>query len=237
MSTTSTLPKIPSKDQNWIQRIQTKKYWIHKYFVNPFTLIPFIVITLIICIYPFHFRAGKISYRNEDWEGFSVYLQMVFSFVNIILFAAIAITTFEYSKTSDVKRMIDDRRAQMPVISFSRNKEKQYYNIRNLGKGGAFNIRLKTHFLNDKNEWDYCKIIHNMPSDTLLHPLAFTTGCNMLCATYEDLFGHKYITIMEDDKLLIIDKLEPLHLKEYAIQIEKVNKKSIHDPEYLDIEI
>jgi|GEM_PF-6616928 hypothetical protein len=230
---TNQKPKTP----NWCQRISAKKYWIHKYFLNPFILIPFVVIALIILFYPFHFRHGEISYKNEDWQGFSAYWQMIFSFVNLILFAAIAITTYEYSKTSDVKRMIDDRRAQMPVISFSIKRDNHFYNIRNLGKGGAFNIRLKTHFLKDKDKWEHCKIIHNMPSDSMMYPMSFTTNCNMLCATYEDLFGHKYITIMESDTLLIIDILEPDHLKWYDYQIKKVYKECLFKPEYFDIEI
>jgi hypothetical protein len=234
MADTTDLTEMAPKIPGWRQRIRAKKYWLRKYLLNPFILIPFIIIFLIICIYPFHFHAGKISYKNEDWEGFSVYMQMIFSFVNIILFAAIATTTYEYSKTSDVQRMIDDRRSQMPVISFSRNKSNHYYNIRNLGKGGAFNIRLKTHYLKDKDKWEYCKIIHNMPSDGLTHQMTFTTNCNMLCATYEDLFGHKYVTIMENDTLLILDMLEPQHLEWYAYQITKVYKECLQKPEYLD---
>jgi hypothetical protein len=237
MADNKDLTEIPSTKPNWGQRFKAKKYWWHKYFINPFIFIPFVVITFIICFYPFHFIRGKISYKNEDWVGFSAYLQMIFSFVNIILFAAIATTTYEYSKTSDVKRMIDDRRAQMPVISFSRNKANHFYKIRNLGKGGAFNIRLKTHFLKSKDKWQHCKIIHNMPSDTITHELDFTTNCNMLCATYEDLFGHKYITIMENDTLLIIDNLEPQHLEWYAYHIKKVNKECLYKPEYIDNEI
>src|SRR5450432_2830243 len=106
--------------KNWKKRILAKKYWLNKYFNNPFTLIPFFFIVLIISIYPLFFRSGKISYLNQDWAGFSAYLQMIFTFVNIILFGAIAITTIEYSKTSDVTRRLDNRRSQMPVIGFSR---------------------------------------------------------------------------------------------------------------------
>jgi hypothetical protein len=221
----------------WKQRVESKKFWIDKYLKNPFIFIPAVIILIIISFYFIHFRHGKLSYLNQDWAGFSAYMQMIFTFVNLILFAAIAITTYEYSKTSDVQRMIDDRRSQMPVIGFSRNNEQEYYNIRNLGKGGAFNIRVKTHFLEDQSKWKNCKIIHNMPSSGPFYPMNFTTDCNMLCATYEDLFGHKYFTIMENDTLSIIDMVEPQHLERYAKQVEKVYKESSTKPEYIDIVI
>src|ERR1700682_1163582 len=115
----------------WVSRIKAKKYWIGKYLFNPFILIPAIIVLFFISYYFIHFWSGKISDDGSDWSGFSEYLQMIFTFVNLILFAAIAITTYEYTKTSDVNQRKDDRRFQMPIIGFSRNLKNEYYNIRN----------------------------------------------------------------------------------------------------------
>ena len=54
----------------------------------------------------------------------------------------------------------------------------------------------------------------------------WTTDCNSLCAIYQDIFGNKYVSYFEDDKLVFIDTSNEKNKSRYSKQLSLSRLKS-----------
>lgn len=181
-----------------------KKRWTKKYLKNPIVIIIAFIFLLALTAY-FFFIQGRISDKSQDWGGFGSYVQGLFSGLNFVIFTVLTMLIYENSKTEEVHRRQDERRFQKPVVSFFRYATPEYYYLKNLGKGGAFNLRIKINYDSTVKKWESSYIYHHIGSDSTDIPMDYTENCKNICAIYEDLFQHTYYSYMVNDKLTIVD--------------------------------
>ena len=157
-------------------------------------------ITIPLLIYIFYFSGSPISKKSNDWADFSTYLATFVSLANLIVFVYFTRLVYLYSLNRD--KILDD--FERPVISFSKISELDRYTIENVGKGSALNIEVKSHFDKSNSIWAQKRITYSFQSG-MSKTMNWTTECNALCATYQDIFGHEYASYFEKDKLIFID--------------------------------
>ncbi len=228
-SSNSSIPITTNSNRRWFITIINlitkprwfKKYWWKKYFGNPLFWIPLLIVTVSTIFYFVKFH-GAFSKKNEDWGSFGSYMQMLFSFLNLILFGFLTIQIYEYSKISDVHKRVDERRFRMPIIGFYRWDSPDMYFMKNIGKGAAFNVLVKVMH-NDTN-WENGRKYHTIISESQEFTLNYTANTRIICATYENLFGDKFLSFMENDILRIIDLADGNHLEKFQEEIRIANE-------------
>ena len=172
---------------------------------------------LILCIkhiYIIHFSHISVSNKPNDWTDFSNYLGPFISLANLCVFVYFTRLVYFYSLTRD--KILND--FERPLIAFSKTSELDKYSILNVGKGAAINIYVKSHLDHEKLIWNEVRVSYSLETGAS-KPMNWTTNCNALCAIYEDIFGNKYISFMEDDKLSFIDTSSKMSLNQFANQI------------------
>lgn len=172
------------------------------------------IIIIPLVVYFFKFSGATISNKPSDWGEFATYFTAFVSLANLVMFIYFTRLVYEYSLTRD--ELLND--LERPVISFSKLTHHDRYDIENVGKGTAINIDVKSHLDERKSSWGQKRVTYSFQSGQS-KTMNWTTGCNALCATYQDIFGKEYVSYFEDDKLIFIDLSNEKSKSQYSMQL------------------
>lgn len=189
-----------------------------------------IVIISSIVVYILKFKDQAISTDTSKWGAFSDYLNPFVAIANLIVFIWLSIEVFNYNKKKDAQTDTFEKTIQKPVLIFKSIPPKEangheVWMVKNIGNGAALNLRIaESHFRNIDWVTPVTKCYSLASGDHL--NLKWLKHANVICVTYEDVFGHKYVTIGADDE----SQTRPfINYKEIQIKGENFELKDFDD--------
>lgn len=166
-----------------------------------------IVIILAIAAYLVNFNSHSISKETHDWGAFSDYLNPFIGFCNLIIFVWFSLEIYKYNKNKDDQNESFQKAIEKPILILvsttdSSRSSRETWNVYNIGKGAALNLKVgESHSRHEQWITPITKCYSLGSKDKL--PLDWLVYANMICVTYEDVFGHEYVTLAADDQSYI----------------------------------
>lgn len=200
------------------------------------------IILVPVIFYSVYFAKSGFSSNISDWANFSTYWSAFISLANLILFGTLTyfIHSFERSRhAEEMKRQEDNKKREQildrPVLVFSKQRNENYYDIKNVGKGVAMEPVVKSKYTIDSEEHIDGVNVRSWETQYIIYPLMAGFELSLekagktpsLCAVYKDIFGKKYFTMIENDsnKVFSEDEIEENKM-EYG-QISRPAKNTV----------
>ncbi|HUC81765.1 MAG TPA: hypothetical protein VMR70_12670 [Flavisolibacter sp.] len=177
------------------------------------------IVGIAILIYVWNFKSGSISDDTSMWGAFSDYLNAFISLANLAVFVWFSLLVFKYNEDKDIQNESFQRAIERPILVFrstvTDNDNNEKWAVVNIGNGAALNLRAaESQFRTISWVLPVTKC-YSLAKDEKLE-LDWLKSANVICATYEDIFGNKYVSIGVDDESFV----QPLNkgFKEIVIQ-------------------
>lgn len=170
-----------------------------------------LILSIFVIMIPIAFYVKTFTIQSKqtsDWSNFATFLAVFISLANLFVFIYFSELIYNYNLKKD--ELIEEKEKQIealerPILSFNKT-EKSIYEITNIGRGAALNVKVLVKLKIDKNKhgWSWGYICYSLYIHQNLS-LPNTIDCLEICAKYTDIFGNQFVSYMKDDYLKIID--------------------------------
>lgn len=170
-----------------------------------------IVASVLIIIGPvlfFVFKLGStnVSRNLSEWSNFSNYWSAFINLANLIVISVLSYLIFRFDQNrhreSEKRENILDR----PLLAFIKNTHGIYY-VKNVGKGAAINIILKSNYVEQSQKWEHVNVLYSLKEgDSLI--LEWIPQSSMFIAKYQDVFDNSFYSYMKDDTMTFMPESE-----------------------------
>lgn len=175
---------------------------------KPILILAFLTIIIVAPIIIYFLTFSIKSKQTSDWSNFATFFAAFVSLANLFVFIYFSELIYKYNLKKD--EQIEEKEKQIealekPILAFSKTKE-SIYEVTNIGRGAALNVKVLVKLKEDENkdDWSWGYICYSLHvHQTLLLPN--TINCLEICAKYTDIFGNQFISYMKDDYLKVFD--------------------------------
>jgi len=177
----------------------------------------YIAVTLVVLVVPFVLSLiqKQICFHHSlsFWSAYT-------SYCSVIIMAYLSFAIYTYNKRKDVEKEKMEKILERPIIVFNKTKSTEYYWIKNIGKGAALNITVKSHLREDKI-WVIAHKCYSLGCNEELE-MTWTVNCNAIGTQYFDVFHNEYCSYMDNDEIRIFNPKIEEEKKLYSQEYKKI---------------
>lgn len=155
-----------------------------------------------------YFRNDVALDKSSGWADLATYMSVFVSLANLAVFIILTEKLHSYNQQRDDFLS----KADKPIIIFKLEKENTNYLAENVGRGAALNIIIKGDLDIPNKCWN--EAYHYYSFSANMEKKVCVKKNNALLALYEDIYGNKYVSYMDEDKL-----------RYFEVEIERTEKK------------
>lgn len=167
------------------------------------------IVILAVLAYIFNFSSQPISDDTSTWGSFSDYLNPFISLSNLVVFIWLSVEVFKYNKKKDDQTEEFQKSIEKPTLIFKSVPHDRFgtteeWEIKNIGNGPALNLRIAE---SNSREIIWISPItkcYSLGKDES-QQLDWLIHANVICVTYQDIFGNYYASIGADDETFITE--------------------------------
>ena len=162
------------------------------------------IIAIAIATYIIVFWDQSISQNTSMWGAFSDYLNPFVAISNLVVFIWLSIQVYKYNESRDKEIVEFQKSIEKPILIFMSMPSNnlvigETWKVKNIGNGAALNLRVaESHTREIFWKTPVTKCYSLAKNDELA--LTWLTSANVICVTYQDIFGNNYVTIGADDE-------------------------------------